>query len=137
MELKRCIGGCVTPFLIAFLFDVLGLILVFVGIFANVRIGDRFYGDFLIYSGSLIIFFSLAFWLMWYVGNVQVSEDDEGGLKKSSSIVQLARKLSESQYQQFIYTFKVNLNVFFMWRTYVYLYEHQDLKLGYDHCNRF
>ncbi|XP_078124978.1 transmembrane protein 238 like [Sander vitreus] len=95
MELKRCIGGCVTPFLIAFLFDVLGLILVFVGIFANVRIGDRFYGDFLIYSGSLIIFFSLAFWLMWYVGNVQVSEDDEGGLKKSSSIVQLARKLSE------------------------------------------
>ncbi|XP_032393384.1 transmembrane protein 238 [Etheostoma spectabile] len=95
MELKRFIGGCVPPFLIAFVFDVLGLILLFVGIFANVRIGDRFYGDFLIYSGSLIIFSSLAFWLMWYVGNVQVSEDDEVGLKKSSSIVQLARKLSE------------------------------------------
>lgn len=93
MAVKKCIGDCALLFSIAVVFDVVGLILLFIGIFANLRIDGRFYGDFLIYTGSLIVFFSLGFWLMWYVGNVQVSEDD--GLKKKNSIVQLARKLSE------------------------------------------
>ena len=93
-NLIQCIGGCVPLFLFAVVLDVIGLILLFVGIFANLRIDGRFYGDFLIYTGSLIIFFSLGCWLMWYVGNVQVSEEDEGP-KKKSSLVLLARKLSE------------------------------------------
>eukprot|EP00064_Thunnus_orientalis_P019039 superscaffoldBa00004597_g19149 len=93
MDVRKCIGGCLPLFFIAIVFDVIGLILLFIGIFANLRIDGRFYGDFLIYTGSLVIFISLVFWLMWYVGNVQVSEDD--GLKKKSSIVLLARKLSE------------------------------------------
>lgn len=93
MNPLRCVGGCVPLFLVALLFDVVGLIIIFVGIFANLRIDGRFYGDFLIYTGALIVFFSLGFWLMWYIGNVQVSEDD--GLKRRSSIVQLVRTLSE------------------------------------------
>ncbi|KAM9345999.1 uncharacterized protein tmem238l [Symphorus nematophorus] len=93
-DLVKCVGGCVPLFFIALVFDVIGLILLFVGIFANLRIDGRFYGDFLIYTGSLIIFFSLGCWLMWYVGNVQVSEEGEGP-KKRSSFVLLARKLSE------------------------------------------
>ncbi|XP_059204086.1 transmembrane protein 238-like [Centropristis striata] len=101
MERLSCnvIGGCVPLFLVAVLFDVIGLILLFIGIFANLRIDGRFYGDFLIYTGALVVFISLFFWLMWYVGNVHVSEDD--GLQKSSSIVQLARKLSERLSQKF------------------------------------
>ncbi|XP_041832588.1 transmembrane protein 238 [Melanotaenia boesemani] len=93
MDVMRCIGSCLPLFLLAIIFDVLGLILLFIGIFANLSIGDRFYGDFLIYSGSLIIFFSLGFWLMWYVGNVRVLEYDEQ--VKRGSIVQMARKISE------------------------------------------
>uniref|UniRef100_A0A3Q3NB23 Transmembrane protein 238-like n=1 Tax=Mastacembelus armatus TaxID=205130 RepID=A0A3Q3NB23_9TELE len=94
MGLEKCIGGCVPLFLSAIVFDVFGLILIFVGIFANLRINGQFYGDFFIYTGSLIIFFSLALWLMWYVGNIQISDDD--GLKKRNSIVvRLARKLTE------------------------------------------
>ncbi|KAK2893436.1 hypothetical protein Q8A73_015920 [Channa argus] len=94
MGFRRCIGGCVPLFLMAVVFDVVGLIVLFVGIFANVRIDDLFYGDFLIYTGSLIIFMSLGFWVMWYVSNVPVSEDD-GPKKRHSVIVKLARKLTE------------------------------------------
>lgn len=92
MDLLKCLGGCVYLFLSAIVFDVIGLILLLLGIFANLRIDGRFYGDFLIYSGSLLIFFSLGCWLMWYVGNIPVSEDD--GFKQTSSIVKLARALS-------------------------------------------
>uniref|UniRef100_UPI0037E78587 transmembrane protein 238-like n=1 Tax=Semicossyphus pulcher TaxID=241346 RepID=UPI0037E78587 len=94
MERVKCIGGCVPLFLMALVFDIIGLVLVFIGIFANLRIEGRFYGDFLIYTGALIVFFSLGPWLMWYVGNVQVSEDD-GSKKRKSTIARLARKLSE------------------------------------------
>lgn len=94
MGLQRCIGGCVPLFLIAIVFDVVGVILLFIGIFANLQISNLFYGDFLIYTGSLIIFLSLGFWVMWYMWNVPVSEDD--GLKKRDSVVvKLARKLTE------------------------------------------
>ncbi|XP_031718063.1 transmembrane protein 238 [Anarrhichthys ocellatus] len=91
----KCIGGCLSVFIAAVLFDVLGVILLFIGIFADVRIGGRFYGDFLIYTGSLVIFTSLAFWVMWYVGNVPVSEDDGWMRKRSGGVARLARKLTE------------------------------------------
>lgn len=95
MELVKCIGSCVPLFFLAVAFDIVGLVLLFVGIFANLRIDGRFYGDFLIYTGALVAFFSLGLWLMWYVGNVQVSEDEDWGKKRNSVVVMLARKISE------------------------------------------
>ncbi|KAM9744955.1 transmembrane protein 238 [Menidia menidia] len=95
MDPVKCVGSCVPVFLMAVAFDITGLVLLFVGIFADLRVDGRFYGDFLIYTGSIVVFFSLGCWLMWYLGNVRVHEEDEDGFGKRSSIVRLARKISE------------------------------------------
>ncbi|XP_050962110.1 uncharacterized protein LOC127163103 [Labeo rohita] len=96
MMAQRCIGSCLPLFVMAIVFDIIGVILLFVGIFGNVQMHGVFYGDFLIHTGALILFASLALWLMWYVGNIRVKE--EGWDRRSSaahSVKQLARKLTE------------------------------------------
>ncbi len=96
MTALRCIGSCLSLFVMAIVFDILGVVLLFVGIFGNVRMRGVFYGDFLIHTGALVLFVSLALWLMWYVGNIRVK--DEGLARRSSaalSIKALARKLTE------------------------------------------
>uniref|UniRef100_A0A672P3M6 Transmembrane protein 238a n=1 Tax=Sinocyclocheilus grahami TaxID=75366 RepID=A0A672P3M6_SINGR len=96
MTALRCIGSCLPLFVMAIVFDALGVVLLFVGIFGNVRTQGVFYGDFLIHTGALVLFASLALWLMWYVGNIRVK--DEGLARRSSaahSVKELARKLTE------------------------------------------
>lgn len=71
MDYTKYLGRCIFFFLLALAFDVIGLALFFIGIFAPLS-----FWDFLILSGPLIIFVSLVFWIFWYLGNLMLPESD-------------------------------------------------------------
>ncbi|XP_047615014.1 transmembrane protein 238-like [Phacochoerus africanus] len=64
----RChLGRCALLLGVALLFDAVGLVLLLLGILAPLD-----YWDFLVYTGSLILAFSLLFWITWYSLNIEV-----------------------------------------------------------------
>ncbi|KAK9529974.1 hypothetical protein VZT92_011518 [Zoarces viviparus] len=60
------LGRCLLLFFIAVLLDAVCL-----GVFAPLS-----FWDFLIFSGPLIIFLSLVFWILWYLGNLEVPMEE-------------------------------------------------------------
>ncbi|KAM9426386.1 uncharacterized protein KZ484_018854 [Pholidichthys leucotaenia] len=91
----RCVGRCALLFFLGLLFDAVGLVVLLVGIFGDLNVEGRFYGDFLIFTGALVIFFSLAWWMLWYTGNVQLAAMDKRRASPDLSLRHWARKLSE------------------------------------------
>lgn len=89
----RGLGRCSCAFWLAVSFDIFGLLVLLIGVFA-----DMFFYDFLIYAGAIIIFLSLVWWVFWYTGNIEVPpeelEDDVGLLKKERGIAGAVRRLS-------------------------------------------
>ncbi|KAM4030451.1 transmembrane protein 238-like [Anomaloglossus baeobatrachus] len=96
---RRLLGRCPLFFLLAVSFDVLGLGLILAGIFAELRLDGRSFGEFLIYGGGILLFFSLLWWLAWYSLNLEVSIEelmkDPSDSPKKRHLVELARKVSQ------------------------------------------
>ncbi|CAL8237889.1 unnamed protein product [Boreogadus saida] len=67
MDYTAFVGRCLGVFLVATFVDAVGLVLLFVGVFAPVA-----FGDFLVFTGSVLIFGSLNLWILWYLGNIEV-----------------------------------------------------------------
>lgn len=68
MEQNRCTKVFLS---IAVILDVVGLLLLLVGIFAPLS-----FWDFFVLSGPLLIFLSLILWIFWYLGSLTVSEEE-------------------------------------------------------------
>ncbi|KAE8577188.1 hypothetical protein XENTR_v10004463 [Xenopus tropicalis] len=100
MARPRAVGRCPVLFILAFTFDASGIGLILAGIFANLEKNGRSFGEFLIYSGGILVFFSLLLWLAWYSFNLEVSMEelirDSQDPPRRNNLVQLARKVSES-----------------------------------------
>lgn len=107
----RGLGRCVSCFWLAVAFDIVGLLVLLVGVFVNV-----FFYDLLIYAGAIVIFLSLIWWVFWYSGNIEVPpaelEDDVGLLKKDkealSGVRGAVRRLSSRMYSSFRSSFRRN-----------------------------
>ncbi|KAK2820989.1 hypothetical protein Q5P01_023948 [Channa striata] len=67
MDVTTCLGHCQLFFFIAIRLDAVGLILFFVGVCSALS-----FWDFFVFSGPVIIFLSLVFWILWYLGNLEV-----------------------------------------------------------------
>ncbi|XP_054615057.1 transmembrane protein 238-like [Dunckerocampus dactyliophorus] len=108
----RGLGRCVCCFWLAVAFDVIGLLVLLIGVFVNV-----FFYDLLIYAGAIVIFLSLVWWVFWYSGNIEVLpaelEDDVGLIKKDrdalGAITSAVRRLSSRVSTGIRNSFRVNV----------------------------
>ncbi|EOA93518.1 hypothetical protein Anapl_12580 [Anas platyrhynchos] len=80
MALRGLAGRCAAILLLALLCDVVGLILLLLGIFAPLS-----YWDFLVYMGSLLLAFSLVFWVFWYTFNIENPTEVETSMCRVST----------------------------------------------------
>lgn len=71
MDYRAYLGRCLWFYFVAVLLDAVGLILFFIGIFAPLS-----FWDFLVFLGPLLIFFSLIFWIIWYLGNLDAPVEE-------------------------------------------------------------
>lgn len=104
----RGLGRCVACFWLAVAFDILGLLVLLIGVFASV-----FFYDLLIYAGAIIIFLSLIWWVFWYSGNIEVPPaelaDDVGLTKKDKGgLTGVVRRISNRVSSSFRNSFRRN-----------------------------
>lgn len=90
------LGRCKCAFWFAVAHDILGVLIMMVGVFGGLVIQDLF-----IYAGAIIIFLSLIWWVFWFSGNIDVPpeelEDDVGQKKpKTRGLSQVVRRVSSS-----------------------------------------
>ncbi|XP_056153637.1 transmembrane protein 238-like [Lampris incognitus] len=100
------VGRCKCSFWFAVAHDLLGVLVIMVGVFGGLAVHDLF-----IYAGAIIIFFSLIWWVFWYSGNIDVApeelEDDVGlSKRKNRGIGRVVRHVSNRLSSSFRNSFR-------------------------------
>ncbi|XP_077407172.1 transmembrane protein 238-like [Vanacampus margaritifer] len=90
----RGVGRCKCSFWFAVAHDILGVLIMMVGVFGGLAIHDLF-----IYGGAIVIFLSLIWWVFWFSGNIDVPpeelEDDVGLVKlRNKGLGRVVRRVS-------------------------------------------
>lgn len=85
---------CKFVLVFAVLMDLLGVAALLIGVFAPLEIKGKDFGDLLVYSGALLILFSMGGWVMWYSGNIEGLAVGKEFNTKRSAVDRLARSLS-------------------------------------------
>ncbi|XP_061665407.1 transmembrane protein 238-like [Syngnathoides biaculeatus] len=88
------VGRCKCSFWFAVAHDILGVLIMMVGVFGGLAIHDLF-----IYAGAIVIFLSLIWWVFWFSGNIDVPpeelEDDVGLIKpRNRGLSRVVRRVS-------------------------------------------
>uniref|UniRef100_A0AAY5LCY5 Transmembrane protein 238 n=1 Tax=Esox lucius TaxID=8010 RepID=A0AAY5LCY5_ESOLU len=65
------LSHCKLVLVFAILTDLLGVIVLLLGVFIPLEINGQDFGDLLVYSGVLLLLMSLGGWVMWYSGNLE------------------------------------------------------------------
>uniref|UniRef100_A0A3B3UF41 Transmembrane protein 238a n=1 Tax=Poecilia latipinna TaxID=48699 RepID=A0A3B3UF41_9TELE len=89
------LSHCKLALVFAVVMDVLGVTFLLVGVFASLEIQGEDFGDLLVYSGALLVLFSMAGWVLWYSGNIEglhLQKDPSGHM--GSAMDRLARSVS-------------------------------------------
>uniref|UniRef100_A0A3Q4G4M3 Si:dkey-16i5.8 n=1 Tax=Neolamprologus brichardi TaxID=32507 RepID=A0A3Q4G4M3_NEOBR len=89
------VGRCKCSFWFAVAHDILGVLIIMIGVFGGLVIHDL-----CVYGGAIILFLSLIWWVFWYTGNIDVPpeelEDDVGMTKqKNRGLSRAVRRLSD------------------------------------------
>lgn len=89
------VAYCKLALVFAVMMDLLGVVSLLTGVFAPVQVQGQDFGDFLVYTGALLVLMSMAGWVMWYSGNIEgLTSPKELGGGVSGAVDRLARNLS-------------------------------------------
>ncbi|XP_044065091.1 transmembrane protein 238-like [Siniperca chuatsi] len=89
------LSHCKVALVFAVLMDLLGVISLLLGVFAQLEIQGRDFGDLLVYTGALLMLMSLAGWVMWYSGNIEgLTSKMELGGTVGGAVDRIAHSLS-------------------------------------------
>ncbi|XP_026226994.1 transmembrane protein 238-like [Anabas testudineus] len=87
------VAHCKLALVFAVLMDLFGVVSLLMGVFAPLTIKGQDFGDFLVYTGALLVLMSMAGWVMWYSGNIEgLTSKKELGI--GGAVDRLARSLS-------------------------------------------
>ncbi|XP_069920877.1 mediator of DNA damage checkpoint protein 1 [Oryctolagus cuniculus] len=108
MSRKRSgLGRCRHFFWLGVVFDMVGAVMLFVGIFA-----ELIFYDMLLYMGAIIIFLSLLWWVSWYTGNIELLPEETLGLTSQLASRNMVSALQQSVSHRFSWSMGTLSNSF-------------------------